>query len=68
MSQFKTMDDAISYSKEKVKTFRDSLEEIEIWCVKGGFDVVHNYNSNGRNWCIANKGTKVATISKEVKQ
>ena len=65
MSPFKTLDQAIAYAKEKVKTFRDPLDNIEIWQMPEGFDVVHCMNSNGRNWCIANKGKKLQTIEKE---
>jgi len=65
MSQYKTLDQAIAYAREQVKTFRDPLDDIEIWQMPQGFDVVHCMNSNGRNWCINNKGKKVATINKE---
>ena len=66
MSQFKTLEQAIAYARESVKTFRDPLDDIEIWQMPQGFDVVHCMNSNGRNWCIDNKGKKVSTIKKEV--
>jgi hypothetical protein len=64
MSQYKTLDQAIDYAKKTVKTFRDPLDDIEIWKMPKGFDVVHCMNSNGRNWCIDNKGVKVQTIRK----
>jgi hypothetical protein len=64
MSQFNNKDAAIAYAREKVKTFRDSLDDIEIWEMPKGFDVVHCMNSNGRNWCIANNGKKIKTIRK----
>ncbi len=55
---------AISYAKEKVKTFRDSLDGIEIWEMpNGSYDVVHTSNSNGRNHAIVNGGTKIQTIT-----
>ena len=66
MSQYKTLDQAIAYAKERVKTFRDPIDDIEIWEMPQGFDVVHCMNSNGRNWCIDNKGKKVTTVKKEV--
>jgi hypothetical protein len=56
-------DEAISYAKEKVKTFRDSLDGIEIWEMpNGSYDVVHTSNSNGRNDNIAKGGKKIQTI------
>lgn len=64
MSQFKNKDDAIAYAREKVKTFRDPLDDIEIWQMPKGYDVVHCMNANGRNWCIANGGKKIQTIRK----
>ena len=67
MSQFKTLDQAIAYAKESVKAFRDPLDDIEIWKMPQGFDVVHCMNSNGRNWCVSNKGKKVKTMQKEMK-
>jgi hypothetical protein len=66
ISQFQTLNQAIAYAKERVKTFPDPLDNIEIWKMRQGFDVVHYMNSSGRNWCIYNKGKKVTTIKKEV--
>lgn len=61
--QYKTKEDAIQYAKEKVKSFRDPEDGIEIWELpSGGFDVVHTMNSNGRNHVIANGGKKLGTI------
>jgi len=63
-SQYKSKEEAIQYAKEKVKTFRDPDDKIEIWSMPdGGFDVVHSMNSNGRNHCVANGGKKLGTIS-----
>jgi len=54
---------AIAYATEKVKTFRDSLDGIEIWEMPNGdFFVNHTMNSNGRNDNIAKGGKKVETI------
>jgi hypothetical protein len=56
-------DQAIVYATEKVKTFRDSLDGIEIWEMPNGFfDVIHTMNSNGRNQAIDNGGKKIQTI------
>jgi hypothetical protein len=60
-----TIHQAISYAIGRVKTFRDSLDGIEIWEMPNGlFDVVHTMNSNGRNHIIANNGKKIKTIYK----
>jgi hypothetical protein len=57
---------AINYAINKVKTFRDSLDGLEIWLMPNGlFDIVHTMNSNGRNHNIANGGKKIKTIYKE---
>jgi hypothetical protein len=62
-NRFKSKDDAIAYAKEKVQSFRDKLDGIEIWKMPdGSFDVVHTMNSNGRRWCIDNGGHKLGTI------
>lgn len=62
-SQFPSAAPAIQYAKDKVKTFRDSDDGIEIWSMPdGGCDVVHTSNSNGRNHCIDNRGKKLGTI------
>lgn len=62
-SQYKSREDAIAYAKEKVKSFRDHFDGIEIWELPdGGFDVVHTMNSNGRNHVIKNGGKKIGTI------
>ena len=54
---------AYAYADEKVKTFRDSLDGIEIWEMPNGvFDVIHTMNSNGRNDTIVKGGKKVQTI------
>jgi len=56
-------DQAIAYATEKVKTFRDSLDGIEIWEMPNGFfDVIHTMNSNGRDHAIDNGGKKIQTI------
>jgi hypothetical protein len=56
-------DQAIVYATEKVKTFSDSLDGIEIWEMPNGFfDVIHTMNSNGRNQAIDNGGKKIQTI------
>ena len=70
-SQFSSAAPAIQYAKDKVKTFRDSDDGIEIWSMPdGGCDVVHTSNSNGRNHCIDNRGKKLGTIrpQKQVKE
>ena len=57
---------AINYAIEKVKTFRDSLDGIQIWEMPNGlFDIVHTMNSNGKNHNIANGGKIVETIYKQ---
>jgi hypothetical protein len=62
-SQMKSKEEAIAYARDKVKTFRDSLDGIEIWKMPdGGYDVVHTMNSNGRNHTIRNGGKKIGTI------
>jgi hypothetical protein len=62
-SQFPSAAPAIQYAKDKVKTFRDPDDGIEIWSMPdGGCDVVHTSNSNGRNHCIDNRGKKLGTI------
>ena len=70
-SQFPSAAPAIQYAKDKVKTFRDPDDGIEIWSMPdGGCDVVHTSNSNGRNHCIDNRGKKLGTIrsQKQVKE
>jgi hypothetical protein len=57
---------AINYAIDRVKTFRDSLDGLEIWLMPNGlFDVVHTINSNGRNYNIAIGGKKIKTIYKQ---
>lgn len=66
--QYATKDEAIAYAKEKVKSFRDPDDGIEIWALPSGrFDVVHTMNSNGRNHVIKNGGKKLGTIGKRYK-
>ena len=61
--QYSSKEEAIQYAKEKVKTFSDWLDGIEIWeFPNGGFDVVHTMNSNGRNHVIKNGGKKIGTV------
>lgn len=70
-SQFPSAAPAIQYAKDKVKTFRDPDDGIEIWSMPdGGCDVVHTSNSNGRNHCIDNRGKKLGTIrpQKQIKE
>jgi hypothetical protein len=58
--------EAINYAIDKVKTFRDSLDGIEIWEMPNGlFDIVHTMNSNGRNHTIENGGKRIKTIYKQ---
>jgi hypothetical protein len=60
---FKTKEEAINYATDKVKTFRDSLDGVEVWGLPNKtFDVNHTMNSNGRNWLVQNKATKLETI------
>jgi len=62
-SQYKSKKYAIAYAKHRAKTFRDPEDGIEIWSMPdGGFDVVHNMNSNGRNHLVTNGGKKLGTI------
>lgn len=62
-SQYKSKEQAIKYAKDRVKTFRDPEDGIEIWAMPdGGFDVVATMNSNGRNHCVTNGGKKLGTI------
>jgi len=64
--QFKSKEEAIQGAKERVKTFRDPLDGIEIWAMPSGwFDQVNTMNSNGRNHCIANGGKKIGTVYKQ---
>ena len=70
-SQFPSAAPAIQYAKDKVKTFRDPDDGIEIWSMPdGGCDVVHTSNSNGRYHVIDNRGKKLGTIrpQKQVKE
>lgn len=63
--QYKSKDEAIAYAKDKIKTFRDPEDGIEIWALpSGGFDVVHTMNSNGREHVVKNGGKKLGTIGK----
>jgi len=60
---FGSKEEAIQYATDKVKTFRDPEDGIEIWAIPGGsFDVVHTSNSNGRNQAISVGGKKLVTI------
>jgi len=62
-SQFKSKEAAIAYAKERIKTFRDPDDGIEIYAMPdGGCDVVHTMNSNGRNHVIQNGGKKLGTV------
>jgi hypothetical protein len=62
-SQFPSAAPAIQYAKDKVKTFKDPDDGIEIWSMPdGGCDVVHTSNSNGRYHVIDNRGKKLGTI------
>jgi hypothetical protein len=64
--QYSSKKTAIEYAKEKVKSFRDWLDGIEIWSLPSGrFDVVHTSNSNGREHVIKNGGKKLGTIYPE---
>ena len=63
--QYDSKDEAIAYATDKVKTFRDPEDGIEIWALpSGGFDVVHTMNSNGRQHVIKNGGKKLGTVGK----
>jgi len=62
-SQFKSKEEAVQGAKERVKTFRDHLDGIEIWAMPdGGFDQVHTMNANGRDHVVKNGGKKIGTI------
>lgn len=64
--QYPSKAEAIAYAKEKVKSFRDWEDGIEIWSLPSGwFDVVHTSNSNGRYHVIDNGGKKLGTIYPE---
>ena len=64
--QYDSKAEAIAYAKEKVKSFRDWQDGIEIWALPSGrFDVVHTTNSNGRNHVVKNGGKKLGTIYPE---
>ena len=66
--QYATKDQAVAYAKEKVKSFRDPEDGIEIWAMpSGGFDVVHTMNSNGRNHVVKNGGKKLGTVGARYK-
>lgn len=59
-------ENAIAYATEKVKTFRDSLDGIEIWEMpNGSYDVIHTMNSSGRNDAISKGGKKVQIITQK---
>ena len=61
--QYDSKEAAIEYAKEKVKSFRDWQDGIEVWAMPSGrFDVVNTSNSNGRNHVIDNGGKKLGTI------
>lgn len=62
-SQFQSLEDAIIYAKDKVKSLRDPADGIEIYAMPdGGADLVHTMNSNGRRHTIQNGGKKLRTI------
>jgi len=62
-SQFQSLEDAIVYAKDKVKSLRDPADGIEIYAMPdGGADLVHTMNSNGRRHIIQNGGKKLRTI------
>ena len=61
--QFKSKEEAVKYAKERVKTFRDKEDGIEVWVMpNGGFDVNHSMNSSGRNHIVDNGGRKLGTV------
>ena len=62
-SQFKTKQEAVQYAKEKVQSFRDPEDGIEIWAMPdSGFNVVHTMNYSGRESVIALGGRKLGTV------
>jgi hypothetical protein len=64
--QYPSKEEAIAYAKEKIKSFRDWEDGIEVWALPSGrFDVVHTSNSNGRNHVVKNGGKKLGTIYPE---
>ena len=66
--QYDSKEEAVAYAKERVKSFRDPEDGIEIWAMPGGgFDVVHTMNSNGRNHVVKNGGKKLGTVGQRYK-
>jgi hypothetical protein len=62
-SQFKTKQEAVQYAKEKVQSFRDPEDGIEVWAMPdSGFNVVHTMNYSGRESVIALGGRKLGTV------
>lgn len=62
-SQFKTKQEAVQYAKEKVQSFRDPEDGIEIWAMPdSGFNVVHTMNYSGRESVMALGGRKLGTV------
>ena len=60
---YSSKDEAISYAKATIKSFKDSVDGIEVWALPGGtYDVVHTMNSSGRNRIMNNDGQKIVTI------
>lgn len=61
--KFDSKDEAVKYARERVKSFRDSLDGIEVWSLPGGtYDVVHTMNGSGRDRIVDNGGKKLGTI------
>lgn len=67
-SQFSTKEEAVRYAKEKIKSFRDPEDGIEVWAMPdSGFNVVHTMNYPGREAVKARGGKKLGTIGSRQK-
>jgi hypothetical protein len=60
--QFNTWEGALGYTQEKVKTYRDDSDGIEIWQLPAsGYEVNNTTNSAGRRWC-KEQGAKLVAV------
>lgn len=66
--QFSTKDDAVNYAKQKVKSYRDSDDGVEIYHRDGKYHVNHTSNSAGRDSLRKSGAKHVTTVYEEVEQ
>ena len=60
---YSSKDQAIDYAKSVIKSFKGSVDGIELWQLPGGtFDLVHTMNSSERMRIMDKDGRKVGTI------